>query len=162
MNYFVVCGREIFSFTREKKISFVWEVFPFVRQKFSFVREKFSFSCLFEKKSHSDGKYSRSYENKSRSYEKFSRLCGCLWNRAGVYETLCPKHMLVPKDNLKTRLLYYYNCQSWERIIQPNIYRFLLKVNQVIYILDIICMPNIKIKSPRGSPDILLTRSLMG
>ena len=27
--------------------------------------------------------------------------------RAGVYEILCPQHMLVPKDNLETRLLYY-------------------------------------------------------
>ena len=25
--------------------------------------------------------------------------------RAGVYETLCPQHMLVPKDNLETRLI---------------------------------------------------------
>ena len=31
-----------------------------------------------------------------------------LWRtRAGVYETLCPQHMLVPKDNLETRVLYY-------------------------------------------------------
>ena len=32
-------------------------------------------------------------------------------------------------------------------IIQPNIYRILLKVNQVIYILDIICITNIMIKA---------------
>ena len=24
--------------------------------------------------------------------------------RVGVYETLCPQHMLAPKDNLETRL----------------------------------------------------------
>ena len=56
--------------------------------------------------------------------------------------------MLVPKDNLETRLLYYTNCLSWEReIIQPNIYRILLKVYQVIYILDIIRKPNIMLKA---------------
>ena len=56
--------------------------------------------------------------------------------------------MLVPKENLEIRLRYYTNWQSWEReIIQPNIYRILLKVNQVIYILDILCMPNIMIKA---------------
>ena len=68
--------------------------------------------------------------------------------RVGFYEISCPQHMLVPKDNLETRLLYYTNCQSWEReIIQPNIYRILLKVNQAIHILDIICMPNIMVKA---------------
>ena len=68
--------------------------------------------------------------------------------RASVYETLCPQHMLVSTDNLETRLLYYTICQSCEReIIQPNIYRILLKVNQVIYILHIICMPHIMIKA---------------
>ena len=46
---------------------------------------------------------------------------------------------------LLTRLLYNTNCQSRRReIIQPNIYRILPNVNQVIYTLDIICMPNIK------------------
>ena len=62
---------------------------------------------------------------------------------AGVYETLCPQHMLAPKDNLETMLLYYIKCQSWKReIIQPNIHRILPKVNQVIYTLDTICLPN--------------------
>ena len=74
--------------------------------------------------------------------------------------------MLVPKDNLETRLLYNANCQSLEsssgspdilfirllynakcqsqkrEIIQSNIYRIVAKVNQVIYTLDTICMPN--------------------
>ena len=45
--------------------------------------------------------------------------------------------MLVPKDNLITK------CPSkkWE-IIQSNIFRILLIVNQVIYTLDTICEPN--------------------
>ena len=44
---------------------------------------------------------------------------------------------------LFTRLLYYTICQSRKReIIQPNIFRILPKVDQVIYILDTICMPN--------------------
>ena len=47
---------------------------------------------------------------------------------------------------LLTMLLYYTKCQSWKReIIQPNIDRILPKVNQVIYTLDTICMPNIMI-----------------
>ena len=63
--------------------------------------------------------------------------------RAGVYEIL-PQHMLVPKDNLKTRLLYYTKYQSRKReIIQSNINRILLIVNQVICTLDIICELNI-------------------
>ena len=34
----------------------------------------------------------------------------------------------------------------WKReIIQPNIYRILPKVNQVIHTLDTICVPNIMI-----------------
>ena len=51
--------------------------------------------------------------------------------KAGVYETLCPQHMLASKDNLETR------CQSQKRgIFQSNIYRNLPKVNQVIYTVD--------------------------
>ena len=75
------------------------------------------------------------------------------WNfkgktRAGVYETLCPQHMLAPKDNLETR------CQSRKRgIIQSNIYGNLPKVNRVIYTLDTYHDP-----STSSSPDILLTR----
>ena len=43
-------------------------------------------------------------------------------------------------------MLYYTKCQSRKReIIQPNIYRILRKVNQVIYTLDTICVPNIMI-----------------
>ena len=77
--------------------------------------------------------------------------------------------MRVPKDNHETRLLYYTNCHSWEsssgsldilftrllysakcqsqkrEIIQPNIYRILPKVNQVMYTLATICEPNIMI-----------------
>ena len=46
-------------------------------------------------------------------------------------------------DILLTRLLYYMKCQSRKReIIQSNICRILPKVNQVIYTLDTICMPN--------------------
>ena len=60
--------------------------------------------------------------------------------RAGVYKKLCPQHMLAPKDNLETR------CQNRNRgIIQSNINRNLPKVNQVIYTLETICVPNILI-----------------
>ena len=49
-------------------------------------------------------------------------------------------------DIYVTRLLYYTKCQSQKRdIIQSDIYRILPKVNQVIYTLDTICMPNITI-----------------
>ena len=47
-------------------------------------------------------------------------------------------------DILCTRLLYYTKRQSRKRdIIQSNIYRILSNVNQIIYTLDTICMPNI-------------------
>ena len=50
------------------------------------------------------------------------------------------QHMLAPKDNLESR------CQSRKMgIIQSNIYRNLSKVNQVIYTLDAIGVPNIMI-----------------
>ena len=46
------------------------------------------------------------------------------------------------QDILFTRWLYYTKYQSWKReTIQLNIYRILLIVNQVIYTLDIFCMP---------------------
>ena len=48
-------------------------------------------------------------------------------------------------DILFTLLLYYTICQSEREIIQPNIYRILPNVNQVIYTLDTIYMPNIMI-----------------
>ena len=49
-------------------------------------------------------------------------------------------------DILLTRLLYYTKCQSQKReIIQSNIYGILLKLNHVMYILDTICVPKIKI-----------------
>ena len=49
-------------------------------------------------------------------------------------------------DILLTRLLYYTKCQSRKReISQPNVYRILPKLNQVIYTLDTICMPKIMI-----------------
>ena len=65
------------------------------------------------------------------------------WTRAGVYEALCPQHMLAPEDNLETMLLYYIKCQSWKReIIQPNMHRILPNLNHVIYTLDTICLPN--------------------
>ena len=68
--------------------------------------------------------------------------------RAGVYETLCPQHMFAPKDNLETMFLYYTKCQSWKReIIQQYVHRILPKVNQVIYTLDTICVPNIMIQA---------------
>ena len=54
------------------------------------------------------------------------------------------KQYAAPKDNLETRLRYYTKCQSRKReIIQLNIYKILLIVNQVIYTLDTICEPNI-------------------
>ena len=67
--------------------------------------------------------------------------------RAGVYETLCPQHMLAPKDNLQMTNfcsipLEESPCRKRE-IIRSNIYRILPKVNQVIHTLDTICMPNI-------------------
>ena len=78
-----------------------------------------------------------------------------LWTRNGVYETLFQKHMPTCKDNLETR------CQSQRRgIIQSNIYKNLPKVNQVIYTIGTVCVPNITILAPsNGPPDILLIRS---
>ena len=66
---------------------------------------------------------------------------------ASVYETLCPQHMLAPKDNLQMTNfcsipLEESPCRK-RKIIHSNIYRILPKVNQVIYTLDTICMPNI-------------------
>ena len=70
--------------------------------------------------------------------------------------------MLVPKDNLETRLLYHTKWQTWEmEIIQPNINRILLKVNQVIYNLDIICMPNIMTKA-QGVLQVFFDKILIG
>ena len=47
---------------------------------------------------------------------------------------------------LLTRLLYYTKCQRRTRkLIQPNIYGILPKLNQVIYTLDTICVPKIMI-----------------
>ena len=58
---------------------------------------------------------------------------GCLWN------TMPPTYA-CPKDNQESR------CQSLKRsIIQLNIYRNLSKVNQVIYTLDAISVPNIMV-----------------
>ena len=49
-------------------------------------------------------------------------------------------------DILLTKLLYYTKCQSRKReIIQPNIYRILPKVNQLIYTMATVYMPNIMI-----------------
>ena len=60
--------------------------------------------------------------------------------RAGVYETLCPQHMLASTDNLE-RI-----CKGQKRvIIQSHIYRNLPNINQVIYTIDTICVPNIMI-----------------
>ena len=45
-----------------------------------------------------------------------------------------------------TKLLYYTKCQSQKREkSQPNIYRILPKVNQVIYTIGTVCIPNIMI-----------------
>ena len=52
------------------------------------------------------------------------------------------KHMLDSKDNLETRC----QGQKWG-IIQSNIYTNLPKVNQVIYNVDTICVPNIMIRA---------------
>ena len=50
--------------------------------------------------------------------------------RAGVYEIVCPQHMLAPNANLKTMLFYYTKCQSWKReLIQANINRILHSAN---------------------------------
>ena len=49
-------------------------------------------------------------------------------------------------DVLLTKLLYCTKCQSQKReIIQPNIYRILSKVNQVIYTMATVYLPNIMI-----------------
>ena len=58
-----------------------------------------------------------------------------------------PQHMLAPKDNLQMTNfcsipLEGSPCQKRKRI-HSNIYRILPEVNQVIYTLDTICMPNI-------------------
>ena len=46
-------------------------------------------------------------------------------------------------DSLLTILLYYTKCRTRKsQITQPNIYRILSKVNQVVYTLDTACMPN--------------------
>ena len=43
-------------------------------------------------------------------------------------------------------------CVSWKReLIQLNIYRILSKVNQIIYTLDKICVPNIMVLAQAGS-----------
>ena len=65
-----------------------------------------------------------------------------------MYPNSTPDIMVLDQTVLQvfvfTRLLYYTKCQSRKReIIQSNIYRILPKVNQVIYTLDTICMPNI-------------------
>ena len=57
-----------------------------------------------------------------------------------MYPNCMPDIMIQTQAVLQiflTRLLFYTKCQSrkWE-IIQPNIYRILRKVNQVIYTLD--------------------------
>ena len=64
-------------------------------------------------------------------------------------DTICMVNVVNSRDSpdiLFTRLLYYTKCQSRKReLIQPNSYRILQKVIQVIYILDTIYMPNIMI-----------------
>ena len=66
--------------------------------------------------------------------------------RAPWNETLCPQHMLAPKDKLQMANLCSIPLEEspcWKReIIHSNIYKILPKVNQVIYTLDTICMPN--------------------
>ena len=68
---------------------------------------------------------SKVYTTWASSQENQADLCLCcshMVTRVGVYETLCPQHMLASNDNLETR------CQSQKRgIIQSNIYRNLLK-----------------------------------
>ena len=71
------------------------------------------------------------------------------WRKTGAprNETLCPQHTLVPKDNLQrvnlcSIPLEESPCRKRE-IIHSNVYRILPKVNQVIYTLDTIRMPNI-------------------
>ena len=45
------------------------------------------------------------------------------------------------------RVPWVYNACRKRKIIQPTIYRILQKVNQVIYTLDILCVPNIMIQT---------------
>ena len=66
-------------------------------------------------------------------------------------QTVCQISWSLPSscsspNILFTQLLYYTKHKSWKRdISQSNNNRTLLKVNQVIYILDKNCVPNIMI-----------------
>ena len=68
-----------------------------------------SLQCYFNCAGHSNDK-ARETEIKAFHHHKFVEQK----TRMGVYETLCPQYMLVPEDNLETRLLYNTNCQSWK------------------------------------------------
>ena len=71
----------------------------------------------------------------------------------GVYETLCPQHMLALKDNLQNMTnfcsipLEESPCRKRE-IIHSSIYSILPEVNQATYTLDTTCMPNIMTIAP--------------
>ena len=75
-----------------------------------------------------------------------------VWTRTDVYETLCPQHMLAPKDNLQ--MINFCSIPLEESpcslspkrgIIQSNFDRIVWKVNQVIHIMYLNCMAYIKI-----------------
>ena len=60
-----------------------------------------------------------------------------------IIYTKCMPNIMILAPVLFTRLLYYTMCQNWKRKkIQPNIYRILPIVNQVICTLHTICMQN--------------------
>ena len=72
--------------------------------------------------------------------------------RAGVYETLCPQHMLAPKDNLQMTIFCSIPLEKSpcslspaRGIIQSNFDRIVWKINQVIYIMYPNCMTDIMI-----------------
>ena len=63
-------------------------------------------------------------------------------------------------NSVKCSLNLYTKCQRRKReIIQQNIYRILPNVNQIIYTLDTICMPNIMILA-QGSLQIFFFQTV--
>ena len=79
----------------------------------------------------------------NRIYEK---LPGHLHHVAKVYAWYHDPNSRGSPDILFTRLLYYASYQSWKRDWDYSVrYRILPNVNQVVYTLATICMPNIMI-----------------
>ena len=80
-----------------------------------------------------------------------------------MYPNSMPHIMILAQGVLQTfcRQDCFTKCRSRKNeIMQPNIYRILPNVNQVIYTLDTICEPNIMnlAKAVLQILDILLTR----